>query len=524
MANGASRQLDDPHPSQEVTPRWSPDSDDDTISDRHESPSGSDVDGDGFPDRHDLDTDGDGLPDFEEAGDTDIGTPPVDTDGDGVPDFRDLDSDNDGLTDAFENEHGTDPRDADSDGDGWTDLLEEMAGTDPLDAMDNPSRRGDFVFVMPYNDPTDPPDPLLDPDPQVDHLVFGTDLQRADVFFTLDSSGSMTGEINNLRDTVRSTVIPGIQAVIPDVWFGVGRFEDCAYCTFNMAVLQQITSDDVSVETALTGWSTCGGSEPYTQNLYAIATGDLGPFASWGGITPTSWTCTPPGSIGWPCFRDDSLPIIIQFGDEPFSDAMSICSPGYNHDQAITAMRSIGARYIGVNSGTGTYSSHADMMIIATGTDSVDLTGSPLVFDIPSDGTGLGGQVVNAVETLVGAMEMEVTTDMRDDPSDMVDTVAEFLDHVEPSLTGGHADPADPSRICVGGLPIGDLYEPFDGRPDSFTSVRPGTLVCFDIHVKQNWSVPAIDVPQTFQCEMDVVADGITVVDTRTIYFLVPPG
>jgi hypothetical protein len=290
-----------------------------------------------------------------------------------------------------------------------------------------------------------------------------------------------------------------------------------------MAMLQSMTNVIPDVEAALTGWSTCGGSEPYTQDLYVIATGDVSPFLGWGGVTPTTWTCTPPGDFGWPCFRPDSMPIIVQFGDEPFTEAISYCTPSYNHDQAITAMNDVSAKYIGVNSGTSTYSSHADMVTVATGTGSVDTSGTPLVFDIASDGSGLGAQVVDAIEILAHQVPIEVTTDMRDDLSDLIDTVSEFVDYIEPSVAGGWADPRDPTIICVGGLDVADLYDPLDGRADSFTAVLPGTPVCFDIYVKQNWTVACTDDPQTFLCEIDVVGDGITVLDTRNVYFLVPP-
>ncbi len=495
------------------------DSDGDTIGDADERPEGSDVDGDGRVDRHDLDTDRDGIPDSEEAGDADVTTPPVDTDGDGIADFRDLDSDGDGLSDEWEHDHGTDPTDDDSDDDGVPDLIEVGAGTDPSDAADSPRLRGDFVFIVPYNDPGAPPEDPLDPEPEVDHLLFETSLKMADVFFTLDSSGSMGGEIENLRTSLRETVVPGVRAAIPDVWIGVGRFEDCMSCSHNMSVMQAITDDVGAVETALTGWSLCGGREPYTHNLYCLATGDLTDVVSWGGIFPTAWSCAPPGSIGWPCFRYGAMPIIVQFGDEPWGEAISSCTPGKTHDDAIDALGQISAKYVGVNSG----SSRADMEIIAEGTASVDTSGEPLVFDISSAGTGLGTQVVDAIATLANDVTVVATTRLRDDDSDLVDAVVEFIDHVEPSAVGGHADPLDPTKICAGGLSVGDEYEPFDGMPDSFTSVLPGTLVCFDIHVKQNWTVPALPGPQAFRCEIDVIANTVTTLDTRVIHFLVPP-
>jgi hypothetical protein len=210
------------------------DSDGDTISDRDER--GYDTNGDTVPDWRDDDSDGDTIPDAEEAGDADLATPAIDTDEDTVPDYRDADSDADGLSDRMERENGTDPRRGDSDDDGIPDLVEVAAGTDPLDPADNPRARGNFVFIVPYEE---------EPDPTVDTLGFSTDLQKADVYIAVDTSGSMDGEIANLRAGLRGTIVPGIAARIPDVWLGAGRFEDCPSSSCRNAInnLQDITSD-----------------------------------------------------------------------------------------------------------------------------------------------------------------------------------------------------------------------------------------------------------------------------------------
>jgi len=357
----------------------------------------------------------------------------------------------------------------------------------------------------------------------MDHLVFTAAPNMMDVLFALDSSNSMSGALNNLLSSIRSTVIPGIMAEVPDVWFGVGRFEDCTTCAHNMAMLQSMTDVITSVETALTGWTACGGGrEPYTQMLYSLATGDVAPFVPWGGVTPTTWTCTPPGALGWPCFRPGAIPVVVQIGDDPFSGGIANCSPGITTVEAIAALNSISARYIGVNSGAGTGSSHMDMATIATGTGSVDPSGAPLVYDISSTGIGFGSQVVDAIEILAGSPIVEFTTRLDDDPSDPVDVIAELVDCVEPSVMGGWPDPTDPTTICASGLDAADRYPPFDGRNDSFTAVPPGTAMCFDIFVKQNWTVPATDAPRILQGEIEVVGDGETDLDTRTLIFVVP--
>jgi hypothetical protein len=521
------------------------DSDNDTIRDMDER--NVDTDEDGMPNYRDQDSDGDGIPDRDEAGDEELSTPPVDTDEDRVPDFLDRDSDSDGLSDAWEAENGTDPTKDDTDGDGTSDLIEVGAGTDPLDFTNNPRTEGNFVFIMPFNE---------EPIPPQDTLVFTTDIQKADVYFLIDTSGSMSDEVFNLRDSLRDTVVPGIGAEIPDVWFGLMRFDDCPWDCGDTSIKNvcNLTGDIGTVQTALnsiTDW--CGGWEPYTMALYITASGDPGPLAP--------RTCSDPAAmIGYPCFRDGSIPILVMLGDEAFYEGIDYCSPSKSVAEAVAAINGISGKYIGVNSGD----SRPDMVTVATGTGSVDIGGNPLVFNVPSNGTGLGAQVVDAVALLANQVPIEVSTARRDDPVDgicmtsslervpccctdaggapvdcfdlgrttmapcaggdmlePVDASVEFIEKIVPNTVGGVADPANPTIVCVGGLETADRTG--DGIPDVFTAVLPGTPVCFDIYALMNDIVEPLEIPQTFLCEIDVVGDGITVLSTRKVYFLVPP-
>jgi hypothetical protein len=210
---------------------------------------------------------------------------------------------------------------------------------------------------------------------------------------------------------------------------------------------------------------------------------------------------------------------VVQFGDEAFTEAVLECSPAYDKSQAIDALVSIGARYIGVDSGE----SQVDMTDVAVGTGSVDAAGVPLVFEVMSDGSDVGTQVVEAIQALATRVPGEISVRVRDDPTDAVDAGAAFVDYLEASSVGGYPDPSDPSVICVSGLDVEDRYDPLDGRPDSFVGVLPGTPVCFDIHARQNWTVAATHEPQSFPVDVDVLGDGVTVLDTRDVYFLVPP-
>lgn len=488
------------------------DSDNDTISDLDESV--EDTDSDSIYDYVDTDSDGDGIPDSEEAGDDDISTPPVNCDGDSAYDFRDTDSDNDGVSDASELDYGTGICAPDSDDDGASDLVEIVYGSDPLDPLDNPRMRGDFIFTIPYLEP---------PDPTLDTLVFSTDLKEADIYFVIDTSSLMEGEIQNLATDLRDVIVPGIQSSIDDVQFGVGRFEDCPEqrnCTNSMRNLQNITDNIESVQAALDSITQfCGGREPYASVLWVIATGDTSPWASYapGYFGPHPRNCPDPSFVGWPCFRVGALPIIIQIGNERFGQE-STCLIHKSSSDAINALNAISAKYIGVNSG-GT-AVHSDMEVIARGTGSVDVGGSPLVFDIDPDGTGLGSQIVDAVTILLTQVPIEVGAVGRDDPFDGVDAT-QFIDRIIPNTIGGIPDPTDPARVCATGLMSADRDG--DMVDDVFVDVLPGTDVCFDLHPAYNTIVSPSSEPLLFSAYIHVMGNEVTVLDTRQIYFLVPP-
>ncbi|MBN1772952.1 MAG: hypothetical protein JXB32_16910 [Deltaproteobacteria bacterium] len=485
------------------------DSDGDAISDAHESL--VDTDGDTIMDYLDLDSDDDGVPDRDEAGDADLATPPTDCDGDTLPNFRDTDSDNDGLRDLDElSVHHTDPCLADTDGDTVTDLIEISYGSGATDPSDSPRTRGDFVFIVEYSPPPAPPIP---PDPLRDTLSFATDLQKADVYFAIDTSGSMGGEISNLRSGLRSIVVPGVRARIPDSNFGAGRFEQCpgSSCTNAMNNVQDITSNITLVESAIGSMTNlCGGTEPYLDMLWLLATGNTGVYST-SDVRPRPRRCTDAATIGWPCFRPDAVKIIVQCGDETSTQSCA----GRSVSTITAAMNAEHIKFIGIASGS---SARVGFEAVANGTGSVDATTSrPLVFTIAADGTGLSTTVVDAVDQLARNVPIRVDAVPSDDPSDAVDAVAEFVDYMETNTSGATVM----GRVCTAGLATTDGDG--DGHPDYFPTVFPGTSVCWDIVPKSNVTVPATEDPQIFRAIIDVIGDGYTPLDQRDVFFLVPP-
>jgi hypothetical protein len=79
----------------------------------------------------------------------------------------------------------------------------------------------------------------------------------------------------------------------------------------------------------------------------------------------------------------------------------------------------------------------------------------------------------------------------------------------------------DPTVICVGDLATGNSDS--DPEADYFVDVIPGTPVCFDIIPAQNDTVAPSSIPVIYTAFVDVIGDSVTVLDTREVYFLVPP-
>lgn len=491
------------------------DSDNDTIADSFEST--ENTDGDGEPDRRDTDSDNDGYTDAEEAGDADLSTPPVDTDGDGIYDFRDPDSDADGLSDAAERAAGTSRTDSDTDGDGVSDLVETGAGTDPLDAGDNPRTRGDFVFVVPYMAP---------PDPTRDTLQFATSLQKADVYFVVDTSGSMGGEIAQLQSGLTSTIIPQVQARIPDVWFGVGGYEDYPVSPYGgggdipfyqeTVMTSSVSSAQSAVNRLALGY---GGDYPESliPALWSLATGNQ----IWAGEAPPSCGA---GRLGFACFRPDAVPVLVILTDAtsqnyPGTTYSGVSGPPPTYASAMSALNGIGARVVGISSGGSDVRSM--LLNFSASTDTRDSSGSsdPFFFQIASNGSGLSTSVVDAIEN-AAEVPIDVSARATDvmDPGETVDAVAAFVDYLETRTT------AAPGLTCTTGFSTVDRPGiDGDSVPDTFENVRPGQPVCFDIVPRMNTTVmPTLD-PQLFRARIDVLGDGFTPLDDRDVYFLVPP-
>lgn len=551
------------------------DSDGDTISDRQER--ASDPDDDKIPSYRDLDSDNDGIPDAIEAGDTSLATAPGDTDGDGVPDFIDLDSDGDGLLDAVEDKDHDGVVDAsessrtgtDTDGDGVTDLVEVTAGTDPNNAADNPAAHGNFFFTEPYT---------LAPSPLDGTFDFATKISRADIFFLMDTTGSMGSCISNLNSSLSSTIIPTLASQISSIGIGIGSYRDFPTSPYgstgdyafllNHRIMTVTTAAGIaSVQSRVSSLTAGGGNDGYEsawEALHQVATGagnstGGGNVAAFNAATAYPTTAVAGETLGTlpgVGFRAGALPIVTYITDAAGhnTDTPSVSAGDYTgltsvrSTQTINELKAMGARVIGVTPGTTGAKSTARLdqlsAVNATGAivppagwgataarpvgcsvtqcctgvsgagEATDATGNcPLSFLVDSYGSGLGTAIVTAIQVLTTYGTIDISARPVDDPSDSVNAVTAFIGAIVANPTAGAS--------CDSGLTVADRDG--DGHPDTFVGVKPGARVCFDVLPKSNVTVSPTTGPQMFKAAIEVVGDSVTVLDTRNVFFLVPP-
>ena len=525
------------------------DADSDGLYDDFEGGPTIDTDRDGTPDFQDTDSDNDGIDDAVESGALG-GCLARNSDDDPLPDYVDNDADNDGLSDREETEtYSTDPTSSDTDGDTFDDLAEVATGHDPNDATSViPS--DDFYVVLPYLGPA-----------QQRPLRFRTRVQRADVFFMMDRTGSMTDEVDTLKSSL-STIVDGMVEAIPDIGVGFGGFSGfggpasgAGMCVLGICTYQDgpdgdvpfnlysvITTDrDQMQRDAMMLEADQGGATWASHNeaLYQAATGE--------GILPWVRRQSCPAipdemgrRYGYPCFRPGSLPIMVVMTDTsskngPHTEGVSggtydasgftMGPPPHTYPQTLASLQGIGARVIGVMSISGggdcspqvsnpTCDRQFDTWARETGT--VDATGNPITFEIGCDGSGLGTGLVDAIRTLTSETPQDISATSRDG--------ADFA----PADVG----PIDATMFIKAITPIA-LYE--DGTtmiscPDAtrcddtiFRSVSPGDSVEFDVRF-QNDFVPSRTTSQVFRATILVLGNGVAELDSREVAIVVPAG
>lgn len=537
-----------------------PDCDKDGIPDGVEGLKDADLDG--IPNYLDDDSDGDGIPDSEECPQT----PCVNSDDDDLPDFKDKDSDNDGLSDASEKDCANLGKNsrffADTDEDGYSDLAEEAVGSDLCDAAQGVKDIVEFYFVLPYQDPE-----------KTDVLTFAPTVQKADIHFNVDTTGSMSGEIDNLKSGL-STIMTETKSRVADSAFGVSYFEDFPACEFGNSgdqpweLLQSPTTDTGIAQAGVDKLSLGGGNdfpESGYEALYQLATGAGGTFAlsgddGCGGSCTASHTIPAAscgGLLGGACFRIGSIPIAIHVTDATSHVPADYGLTYHSRDEAVTALNALGVRTVTVQSGSDgdtttqlndiSNSTGARVPVCAfkTGESSwrcgaeqcCTLNGGAtapsagictLRYQIPEDGTSLGSSVVDGVDAIIKYATFSVLTVGKDDGDGGTIDTACFLKMIE--ALSYVAPPAEPEKSCtpvatpaaLGGAAYNNGFANF--APGTSDPAKEGAKLLFTVHAQNDTCFkPTSAEAQVFTAYIDV-RDQVTgaVLDTQTVTIIVP--
>ncbi len=555
------------------------DSDNDFILDLDDGT--ADPDGDGLPAFRDRDSDGDGVEDVCEghahmATAADYDVPVLDTNGNGIPDYLDRDSDGDLLLDGAEDRNAnclvdpgeTDRVKADTDGDGVGDLVEVTIGSYlgvpnlANDPTKTPQSLGAFYFLVPYNDV---------PSPASEILAMATTLNKGDVGFIVDTTGSMGGEIANVKSGL-GTIIAQLAANIPDLGVGIAAHDDvpngvngtCGtdrtyYDLPNGSIhdvsiggVQQPSAISLEQNAANTLTTHYGNDTPESQVL-ALLHGIDGDAVSMGGcgadVAAVGDSATTFGSLG---FRKNALPMIVEITDASWHNGvwgLPFATAGLQTNANLRdAINRRGAKFIGVaasdgggdtdayiRSTTANTRPYADMAFLtdSTGSDVPPsafggscLTGldggaiAPdgpggtcrLIFSLHHNGTGLSSTIVTGVRALLLAVKYDVH--VAASPAGALDVVDDFLTSIVPTGTGTDPETGKPCTPLPSGTAdrfVGPRATAgTDGVAETMLGVNPGPRYCFDVTPKRNTAIAPTTSPQLFRATLTVWAQNPT--------------
>ena len=433
----------------------------------------------------------------------------------------------------------------------------------------------DFFFVLPYMPSTGEVAKPLD---------FGTAIPALDVFFLMDTTGSMFGEITNLKNALTGTIVPQVQSQIPNTQFGVGAYEDFPVDPYGslhgsdcgrgglatpdqpLHLFQTITNNITAVQAGVNSLSTatgpigCGNDTPESliEGMYQVATGS--------GLSTPSPTNVPAhtGGVGGVSFRAGSMPVVIPIGDA-VSHAVgeagncsgvqyggAVAAVAHSRAQTKTALNNICGRVVGVASIEPTFAAgctaQPDMEDFATATGA---RVPPSVWDVPArpagcaanqcctnqngagrapDADGLCPLVFRTDNAgtglgahIVTGLKMLTRFALFNVTSERqgVTTDIDGVPLPAPHTTADFIKSVTPTGFMLPPAPPVVPNPTFDAT--TFYGVTPTTRVQFDVKALNDFLPQTADA-QIFRATIRVVAGGCTDLDQRDVLILVPPN
>ncbi len=352
-------------------------------------------------------------------------------------------------------------------------------------------------------------------------------LSVADIFLVVDRTGSMDGEIDNIKTNLQSRIIPAIARNIRDVQFGVATYADFPIDPYGdpmdipFTLVSTVDRSVANIQGAVNAIRVGGGgdnAEALTEALFQVSSGEG--FPPW---IPARSPCPVPGRLGYGCLRPNAQSIFIVVNDAPTHNgptsrnayvSATFTNPArcpsslpncrsargpHTYFEMIAALRAVRARVIGISSGVSPFSGREDLLSIARDTGTVTAAGIPLVFDIGSDGRDLDARVVTAVETFTQQVRFNASARVLD------------LDAANP------ATPLVRAVRPVSASPMGNVVS-IDAT--TFNGVVPGTRLTFAIDLQA--SIPRGAAPRRIPARVQFLADGRANLGFRDIVLVIP--
>jgi hypothetical protein len=172
------------------------------------------------------------------------------------------------------------------------------------------------------------------------------DVPRIDVYFLIDATPTLSEEITVLQNEILN-IIDDIRLDFPDAQFGLGLYREyplsplaAPYSQAPYHHILDLTDDELLVQVAVSTLDTVANAtsaSAATQAMHSVASG-LG----LGDMVPNRGSCpnAPDADIGYPCFRDDALHVVMnitdaevhngpnaagsEYGDPPFAAGVGV--------------------------------------------------------------------------------------------------------------------------------------------------------------------------------------------------------
>ena len=426
-----------------------------------------------------------------------------------VPDNNDTTGDDDADTSdtANDTDEQEDQDNPETDEDSTTDTDSEQNDAD----QDSGSETEEELTVeLPYNE--DPVDLRVNLD---------TAIKKIDVLLMVELYSSMSAAHDNLKANVKTAIIDGIRAKIPDSAFGLvtlGVVE--AGNAYNLA--QPITTDPNLVRNAVDGitkitsgtrtyhglalWEAASGEED--KEYLILCDNNAVCNAKYKTINISPVDCSGQiGNRGGACFRDNAMPVFVMASTQNFNNFLRKKNNGDSYDEwresangntytlektAVTAaakMNEINAKFIGVSYKTN--NPENGFKSVAGNTASQDTANPANNFNISvaADDDTFSVQIAEAVINLKENIKLEVKAEMK---------------HVDNEYSV-----ADTTSF------VKSFY------PTAVQTVKAGSAASFDVTFENKIHENNDCAPHIFYITVEAAGEGL-VLDSRDIKIVVP--